>query len=63
MAIAAALLHQLEAVGVDRQRIGLLIDDDFALQGTVELGGHGVSLYYLIRTGIEGATGYHSPPG
>src|SRR5215216_2224015 len=40
-AIAAALLDELEACGVNRQGIGLLVDNDFALQGTVKLCGHG----------------------
>src|SRR5688572_21455119 len=44
LTIAAALFHELQSAGVDRQRVGFLVDDNFALQGTVKLRGHGSGL-------------------
>src|SRR5690606_20076605 len=49
LAIAATFLNQLETIGVDRQRIGLLVDDDLALQGSFKLCCHGWGLIQRVR--------------
>src|SRR6185369_43999 len=46
-AIAAAFLDQLQARGIDRQRVGFFIDEDLALQRAVQLGGHGSGLFWV----------------